>query len=238
MIIVPGNYQYQALKSGPTPQRFWHTNKLKLLETIGNFSSKDLILDAGCGSGNIAFFLAEKVRKVIGLDLNPSAIRFAQKRAADLNLDNLSFQVANLKRLPFENNSFTRVVLFEVAEHLNLKDYRQILSELYRVLKPNGKLYLTTPNQASLWPLIEWFLDTLRLVPPLKSQQHILELTLPMVTRTLVKCGFKIEKTGTINHLSPLVSIFSWKLAEKVFTFEIKHFKKFGPILWLVARKT
>ncbi|MFH1841145.1 MAG: class I SAM-dependent methyltransferase [Candidatus Shapirobacteria bacterium] len=237
-LTIPGDYQYQALNTGHTPQRFWHANKLELLNILDNFSPKDSVLDAGCGSGNIAFFLAHKVKKVIGLDLSQSAIDFAQQKVIETRVKNLSFQTADLRHLPFRDNSFTRVILFEVVEHLNLKDYQQILSEIYRVLKPDGKLYLTTPNQLSLWPLIEWFLDTFRLVPPLKNQQHILELTLPLVTQTLIRCGFKIEKTGTMNHLSPLFSIFSWKLAQQVFYFEIKYLKKFGPILWLVARKS
>lgn len=235
--IIPGDYQYRALNYGLTPQRFWHASKIALLSKVGSFSKEDTVLDAGCGSGNVVFFLAGKVSRVIGADISKSAIEFAQQRERDLRMGNLSFDKINLKRLPYPNESFTKVVLFEVIEHLGLDGYHKIISEIYRVMKNGGELYITTPNKLSLWPVIERFLDAFKLVPQLRNKQHILQLTMASTTKIIIKSGFHIKETGTINHLSPFLSIFSWKLAKLLLNIEIKYLRKFGPILWLVAKK-
>lgn len=235
--IIPGGYQYRALNYGPTPQRFWHASKIALLNKVGSFSKEDIVLDAGCGSGNVVFFLADRVLKVIGADMSKNAIEFARQRALGLKMGNLSFDKINLKKLPYPNESFTKVVLFEVIEHLGLDDYHKIISEIYRVMKNGGELYITTPNKLSLWPVIERFLDTFKLVPQLRNKQHILQLTIALTTKVIIKNGFYVKETGTINHLSPFLSIFSWKLAKLLLNIEIKYLRKFGPILWLVAKK-
>ena len=85
-IKIPGNYQYQALNFGLAPQRFWHANKLLLLETTGKFKPTDIILDAGCGSGNIVIALSGRVKKAVGIDSNKEALNFAKERASKLKI--------------------------------------------------------------------------------------------------------------------------------------------------------
>lgn len=237
MVKIPGNYQYRALTKGHVIQRFWHDNKLTLLKIIGEFSPKDIVLDAGCGSGNISFYLAGKVSKVVGLDINKEAISFAGEQAKKLKLTNATFKVVDLKKIPFKENYFTKVILFEVVEHLSEIDYQKILFEIYRVMKRGGLLYLTTPNKISLWPIIEFVLGRLRIVPPLKGDQHILELTPSEVKKMMIKNKFKLREFGSINHFSPFICPFSWILAKEVFSLEVRYLDKFGPTIWLVAEK-
>ena len=123
-----------------------------------------------------------------------------------------------------------------MVEHLSIKEYKKILAEAYRVLKPNGQFFLTTPNQKSLWPVIQWFLDTLKLVPSL-NDQHVLKFTPKQIGNIISENGFQIKQVGTLNHFSPFVSLLSWKLAEIIFHFEVIHLKKFGPIIWIMATK-
>lgn len=236
-IVIPGDYQYQALIRGHIIQRFWHDNKLTLLHIIGDFSDRDIVLDAGCGSGNVSFYLAEKVREVVGLDISKETVIFTTNHAKKMGLKNAVFKVANLKKIPYKENYFTKVILFEVVEHLGRPDYQKILSEVYRVMKRGGLLYITTPNKISSWPIIEWTLDTFRLVPLLKNNQHILEFTFPQLEKALIEHKFKLECSGSINHLSPFISPLSWTLAKKIFNIEVNYFKKLGPIIWIVARK-
>lgn len=236
-IDIPGNYQYQALSSKYLPQRFWHHNKFYLLDLLINFSDHDLILDAGCGSGNLSIYLSRRFKKIIGLDGNLQAIGFAKKRVHEEKISNVEFQQGDLTKLSFKNHSFTKIVLFEVIEHLTPAEYQKILDELYRVLKPGGQLYLTTPNKISFWPILEWLLDFFKLVPSLK-EQHLLEFTPESIKDLISQNGFQLKKLGTMNHFSPLVSFFSWGLAKKIFRFEINHLHKLGPIIWLIAEKT
>jgi ubiquinone/menaquinone biosynthesis C-methylase UbiE len=235
-IKIPGDYQYRALNFGSTPQRFWHANKLLLLKTIGDFKSTDIILDAGCGSGNIVIGLSGQVKKAVGIDSNKEALNFAKERVSKLKIKNIELLNENLQKIPFERNYFDKIILFEVVEHLSTKEYKRILAEAYRVLKPTGQLFLTTPNQQSLWPTIQWLLDTFRLVPSL-NDQHVLKLSIKQINKIISENGFRIEKVGTLDHFSPFISPLSWKLAETIFHFEVIRLKKFGPIIWLIATK-
>lgn len=236
-IKISGNYQYRALTEGFVVQRFWHANKFNLLNSIANFSPQDVVLDAGCGSGNISFYLAKKVKRVVGLDINQEAINFAQKYAQKNKFKNLSFRRADLRKTPYKKDSFDKIILFEVVEHLNFKNYQKVIAEMYRLLKLGGYLYLTTPNEISIWFLIEWILDTFKLTPPLRNNQHILTFSISSLEKVLKRNRFKIKDKGTMNHLSPFVSLFSWSLANKISLLEIKYLKKLGPIIWIAAQK-
>lgn len=235
-INIPGDYQYRALNFGRLPQRFWHRNKFYLLNLIGNFSAQDVVLDAGCGSGNVCFALNRQVKKIIGIDSNKEAIKFAKERVLQRKSKNIVFLENNLQKIPFKDGSFDKIILFEVVEHLSVAEYKKILAEMLRLLKPNGRLFLTTPNKRSLWPIIQWSLDAFKLVPSL-NEQHVLEFTPNEAAKIITQNGFQIKKRGTMNHFSPLVSLFSRRLAEIIFRFEVTSLKRFGPIIWLVATK-
>src|SRR6267143_6452628 len=78
-IHISGDYQARALKSDRAAQRFWHEAKFRLIERVAMPGKHDRVLDAGCGSGTIAHFLSLHADQVIGVDSNPSAIRYASE---------------------------------------------------------------------------------------------------------------------------------------------------------------
>jgi len=97
------------------------------------------ILDVGCGTGYGSAILSEKA-KVIGIDNNREAIEFAKKNYGK----KITFKIGTAENLTIKNNAFETVLAFEVIEHLK---YPQIaLNEIKRVLKPEGKFILSTPN--------------------------------------------------------------------------------------------
>lgn len=101
------------------------------------------ILDAGCGSGYGSAMLAKAGNFVQGIDVSCDAISYAHEKYSSENL--LFSQVDCNHELPFPSNNFDVVISFEVIEHLT--NYRLFLQELFRVLKPNGVCYLSTPNK-------------------------------------------------------------------------------------------
>jgi SAM-dependent methyltransferase len=102
---------------------------------------EDRILDAGCGLG---FYLALLSRvcesSLVGVEI--SAERLAA--AANDPTVRAQFHVGDVTRLPFADNSFDKMILSEVLEHL--PDERAALIEAWRVLRPGGILAITVPH--------------------------------------------------------------------------------------------
>jgi len=105
------------------------------------------ILDLGCGDGLHSHFLSLQGHQVVGVDNNPEGLRWAVKKTAECSYPNIppSFQLANCSELPFHDSSFDCVFCFDLIEHLI--NPISMLSEVRRVLTPNGSLFLVTPRK-------------------------------------------------------------------------------------------
>ena len=102
------------------------------------------VLDAACGEGYGSAILAARAASVTGLDIDPEAVAHARERYAALS--GLSFEQGDCAQLPFEDDSFDRVVSFETLEHLEAQE--AMLSEFRRVLKADGLLVISSPDKA------------------------------------------------------------------------------------------
>lgn len=104
------------------------------------------ILDMGCGVGTFAFHAAERKACSFGLDYSFESIKMAIELADEFNTaKNSNFLVGNVT-LPFRNSCFDKVVVADFIEHITLEDKDKLLSEVYRVLKPQGLAIIFTPN--------------------------------------------------------------------------------------------
>jgi ubiquinone/menaquinone biosynthesis C-methylase UbiE len=135
--------------------------------------------------------------------------------------------------LPLESASFNWVLLSEVIEHL--ADPLVLVNEIYRVLKPGGFLYLTTPNYASHWPFLEKFIDLIGKAPKMAGEQHISPFT-PDSLRLLLK-SWTIELLTSFYRFSPFYAQISFKLAKRVLRRELSVENKHGMLLVCIARK-
>ncbi len=98
-----------------------------------------IVLEVGSGEGYGIVELADKAQKYIAIDKYDSPIEKGLKEQ-----NNIEFHKMNVPPLKFEDNSIDFVVTFQVIEHI--KDDEKFVQEIHRVLKPGGKLILTTPN--------------------------------------------------------------------------------------------
>jgi len=103
----------------------------------------DRILDVACGGGELSLKIAEKGCEVHGIDLIEDAISMA-KRLAEIEAISCEFGVGNAENLPYPSEYFDKVVCSSALEHFS--DDLKALREMHRVLKPNGKLVLTTDS--------------------------------------------------------------------------------------------
>src|SRR5687767_6622160 len=110
-------------------------------ETYGQRSDLT-ILDIGCGTGAMSQKLSPW-GAVVSADFSPLALSFSRRR--NLNL----LCASDAMRLPFRENSFDLVVAMDILEHV--KDDSLALNEIYRVLKPGGRIIATVPAYAALW---------------------------------------------------------------------------------------
>ncbi len=107
---------------------------------LARIKQHDLILDAGCGFGGSAFFLASKFQcRVEGITLSEKEVHFARARAAEYQLDNrVRFSVGNFTGTSFPDETFDVVWAIESVCHAPEK--LAFLNEAYRILKPKGRL--------------------------------------------------------------------------------------------------
>lgn len=99
------------------------------------------VLDIASGSGYGSLVLAGSAEKVVGVEVDALSVEYAKKHYIR---SNLTFMVGDGVDIPLEDDTMDAVVTFETIEHI--RDYRKFLQEVKRVLKPNGILIISTPN--------------------------------------------------------------------------------------------
>jgi len=104
----------------------------------------ETILDAGCGFGLYSLALAGKGMIVTGVDNDEKQVSMAKEWAMKLSISNARFEVQDICRLPYEDESFDKILCVDVIEHV--PNDKQAISELVRVLKADGTIALTTPT--------------------------------------------------------------------------------------------
>lgn len=175
-------------------QRPWYLKFIK---------KSDRVLDLGCGVGQSSLKTAKVARRVIGLDKSYKLLNLARLLSQDNGLKNINFEKGDLEqKIRFNNNSFDKVIFLDVLEHLNRRD--QILKEIYRVLKPDGLLFLSVPNSGTFWKRTQRSVD----VNSFSDPDHKIEFTESQIKSLLAKHGFKIKKISYGPYDTPLRGLF------------------------------
>ena len=166
-------------------------------------TKSDLILDLGCGNGQNAIKASQKVRKIIGIDLDESMIEIAKRSSQRLGIKNVKFETANLEnKLKYEDNSFDKIMFLDVLEHLRKRN--QILKEIKRVLKPQGLLFLGVPNSQTSWKKLQRSVGFNSYSDP----GHKIEYSEVEIKSLLKKQAFKIERFDYGKFDTPFRGIF------------------------------
>ena len=104
------------------------------------------VLEIGCGRGGFSEYLASRGADVVAADFSPAAVRQAQRRLE--GHVTAEAVVADIEAIQFERDSFDVVVSLDTIEHV--PHPTRAVAELVRVLRPGGKLVLTTNNYFGL----------------------------------------------------------------------------------------
>jgi SAM-dependent methyltransferase len=111
--------------------------------TLGPIHKGETVLDIGCGGGVdtlAAAIMAGPKGKAVGIEMIPEMLARARENLRDTSLTNVTFQEASAEHLPFPDESF-HVVISNGVFNL-VPDKARSLEEVFRVLKPGGRLMI------------------------------------------------------------------------------------------------
>jgi len=143
------------------------------------------ILDLGCGNGRLFELFKDRNIEYTGVDFSEKLIEKAREKYGE------HFQIADILSLPFPDNYFDSIWSIAVFHHIPSKQLRlEVLKEMMRVLKENGKIIMTC------WYLFRLFFrkDILIFPKKLKIQRYYHAFTKKELKKLFQKAGFKIEE--------------------------------------------
>lgn len=114
-----------------------------ILRLLDHKEEEGLVLVCGCGVGVECKVLGDQCKNVVGLDVNRRAIKVASS-----NVPDVSFVVGSATKLPFRDESFSRIVCSAVLEHI--PDDKNVILEMQRTLKTGKELAITVPLRKHL----------------------------------------------------------------------------------------
>jgi SAM-dependent methyltransferase len=176
--------------------------------------ANSVVLDAACGYGELGklLYTERAACTYVGMDIAGKKLKVASKLGWGSS-KTMFIQRDLSRKLPFKKKTFDVAVSTEFIEHVKKPHAEHFLKELCRVIKPNGKLVLTTPNN-------EW-----GEVDPVHPQEYGYQETIDMVE----KAGFEIIDTFGLKLRG---NVREWDKAEKGETEEWKAMRKAYPPIW------
>lgn len=109
------------------------------------------VLDVGCSIGSFAYSIKDKVKSLVGIDIENEAIECAQAYVDYKNYSNLKFFVddaINFEKTKLSySSSFDLIILKDVVEHIsNLNNFSIMINNLTTLLRPGGIIFIECPN--------------------------------------------------------------------------------------------
>jgi 2-polyprenyl-3-methyl-5-hydroxy-6-metoxy-1,4-benzoquinol methylase len=169
------------------------------------------VLEIGCGRGGFSCWLAKNCGpELTAADFSPAGVKMGRDYAASLGLP-VRWQVMDIQSIAHPNATFDCVISCETIEHV--PNPALALRELARVLKPGGKLFLTTPNYFNAMGLYRGYMR-LKGTPFTEGGQPINNfVTLPRTLRWVRDAGLKLCHTDSRGMYLPIPGR-PWTLAD------------------------
>lgn len=179
-----------AHKYSLNPIRNQQVYEKKLAMTQEYLKPEMNALEFGCGTGSTAIIHAPYIKHIKATDFSQNMIAIAKRKAADKNIQNITFECAELKDFDEQKEQFDVILGLNVL-HL-LEDKEETLRKVYKLLKPGGFFVSSTACLQD-----HTFLKLIKYVAPLGQLLGLLPLCKVFSKDELVslheKVGFKKE---------------------------------------------
>ena len=185
----------------PIADEPWHRWTQGVLDRARDLDGKR-VLEAGCGRGGFALWLASASAPALLVASDFSAGGLRQARAAAQGVPApAGWPAADVAHLPFADGAFDTVFCFETIEHV--VDPPAAVRELARVVAPGGRLFLTTPSYLNATGLYRGYLR-LRGRRYDEGGQPIAQFTmLPLTLHWVQSAGLVLERVDGTGHYLP-----------------------------------
>ena len=179
----------------------WHRLLFAHLDVTRDVTDRQ-VLEIACGRGGLACRLATlNPAQLIAADFSVTALVKGREFAQSIGQSSISWSVSDLHAVPMRDQTFDTVISCESIEHLEYP--RTACKEFARILRPGGRLYLTTPNYLGLLGLYRGYVR-LKGKPFTEGGQPINRfMLLPMTCAWLRRAGLRIRAVDAIGHYLP-----------------------------------
>ncbi|WP_020671073.1 class I SAM-dependent methyltransferase [Amycolatopsis nigrescens] len=168
---------------GVPEENYWFRRHEAAYLALLPYCAGAAVLEAGCGEGYGAGLIAARAATVLAMDYDQQAVAHVGRRYSEVRALR-----GNLACLPVRSSTMDVIANFQVIEHL--WDQGGFLAECHRVLRPGGRLLVTTPNRLTFTPDS----DT-----PL-NPYHTRELAPAELDALLREAGFEVELLHGLHH--------------------------------------
>lgn len=150
------------------------------LDEFEAFRKNNNLLDIGCGVGHFPSVAKQRGWMSFGTEYSPKAVESARSKGINMH-------IGPLQTAAFDSQNFDVITSFEVIEHIN--NPLEEIKTIYRLLRPGGIFYCTTPNFNSL--LRYWLKADYKVI---EYPEHLSYYTKKTLTKLMVANGFELVK--------------------------------------------
>lgn len=216
---------WKIFTNGKIPHRFY--DAMSLVKVKPN----ETILDIGSGRGEIVFLSANSGAKVTAIDHSKSSIDLINDKLKQYPLKRGSITpiVMDAQKLLFNSESYDKIFFLEILEHLYPDEVTRSLNEMVRVLKPGGKIVISTgPSRLLINPILFLSKFLLKQFVWESRKYHVNEQSYFSLNRLLKSTGlpYKIYLKDDTNWFYGQIS------GNKKINYTVKRFIKTFNTVW------
>ena len=178
----------------------WHRMVQQAIDVERDLAQRH-VLEIACGRGDFAAWCAglhTPPERLVAADLSGVAVQAARRRVGG---GPTWFCQSDAEKMAFASGAFDTVISCETLEHLG--EPRAALAELARVLRPGGRLYLTTPNYLGLMGLYRGYLRLTGRRYSEEGQPVNRFLVAPLLRRWVRAAGLEVVHADATGHYLP-----------------------------------